>query len=110
MSTIERSIEAKPDCCQACHGTGADPMSDTVNSLPCGMCGGTGKARRHTDRQLEQIDALIDSVRQIQRIKHRLREAGIETGSGFSARGLLAFAEDAVRDHLAAINTPGGAK
>ena len=110
MSTIERAIEAKPDCCPVCHGTGADPMSDTLNSLPCWTCGGTGKARRHTDRQLEQIDALIDSVRQIQRIKRRLREAGIETGSGFNARGLLAFAEDALRDHLAAINTPGGTK
>ncbi len=85
-------------------------MSDTLNSLPCWTCGGTGKARRHKDRQLEQIDALIDSVRQIQRIKRRLREAGIDTGSGFNARGLLSFAEDALRDHLAAINAPGGAK
>jgi len=54
MSTIEQAIAAKPDCCQACHGTGADPISDIVNSLPCGMCGGTGKVRHHTDRQLEQ--------------------------------------------------------
>jgi len=110
MSTIERFIEAKPDCCPVCHGTGADPMSDTLNSLPCGMCGGTGNTRHHTDRQLEQIDALIAAVRQIQQIKRRLREAGIEAGSGFNARGLLAFAEDALRDHLAAVCGQGETK
>ena len=29
--------------CRACGGHGADPMSDNVNWLPCGQCGGTGR-------------------------------------------------------------------
>jgi len=30
--------------CRICKGSGADPMSDNVNWLPCGVCRGTGKA------------------------------------------------------------------
>ena len=66
-----------------------------TNSIEKGMtrtfspCQGSGHARRHTDAQLSQIDALIDSIRKVQEAKRILREAKIDTGSGFNARGLL---------------------
>lgn len=44
---IEKShpTPAVPDACPTCHGTGADPMSDNLNWLPCWPCKGTGKRR-----------------------------------------------------------------
>lgn len=36
----------EPDPCPVCCGTGANPLSDNLNWLPCTQCGGTGQARR----------------------------------------------------------------
>lgn len=34
--------EGRGEKCQACRGTGADPLSDNLNWLPCKACGGKG--------------------------------------------------------------------
>lgn len=55
---IRRLLGELPECitvadkmpltrtCLFCRGTGVDPMSDVLNSLPCHECRGTGKEVR----------------------------------------------------------------
>jgi hypothetical protein len=45
---IQTEIDAAlaNDKCTICKGTGADPMSDNVNWLPCTQCSGNGRQKR----------------------------------------------------------------
>lgn len=40
-----RALDEPDDRCQVCRGSGAEPLSDNVNWLPCSACRGTGKRR-----------------------------------------------------------------
>lgn len=46
------------DVCRTCKGTGRDPMSDTMNWLPCPTCRGKKPVRDYT--QAEHDAALRD--------------------------------------------------
>lgn len=37
---LYRSPPKRESICRECKGTGADPLSDNLNSLPCRSCGG----------------------------------------------------------------------
>ena len=37
-------LDAPPVVCRVCRGSGADPLSDNLNCLPCSSCGGEGVA------------------------------------------------------------------
>jgi hypothetical protein len=38
-------LEDAAKACPACRGSGAQPLSDNLNWLPCWSCGGTGRQR-----------------------------------------------------------------
>lgn len=47
ISQMEDAVnEEKGRTCPYCRGTGANPMSDNVNWLPCSSCSGTGKRKQ----------------------------------------------------------------
>jgi len=53
--------------------------------------------------EIEQIDVISDVIMRIMSDRDRLRNVGINTGSGFLSIQILGMAERALRDHLNAI-------
>lgn len=41
--------------CRVCKGTGADPLSDNLNWLPCSHCGGSGQEREAIPQEFDDV-------------------------------------------------------
>ena len=61
------------------------------------------KRNRAINMEIEQIDVISDVIMRIMSDRDRLRNAGINTGSGGLSIKILGMAEKALRDHLNAI-------
>jgi len=58
---------------------------------------------QYSDTEIQQINAIADVIMQIVSCRGKLRDVGVNTGSGFQSIALLGMSEQALRDHLSAL-------